>query len=245
MPLPLVPLHRGVPVTTVLAPNSVDPTRRWTREIGHLRLRAAKVRHAVANAPAGAVIDDALALCDTLVQDLAGAHLDADRLRGRVAKEVTAWQELFDAIPTACVFTDLSGQVLNVNRPAALLLNYSVKHLIGRDLLMFTDDRDKFARLLGGASDAHPIRTSVTLRPRERKPRLFEVTLSPALQDKPTTWLWFLGVPEALPTSSPIGRQSSIPQPSGGRFDASGEEDGNPSSPDHLADDSASHGPLG
>jgi PAS domain S-box-containing protein len=245
MPFLPVPLNGGVPVTTSLSLNSTDPTRHWTREIGHLRLRAAKVRAAVANAPAGAVIEDALALCDTVVQDLAGAHLDAERLRGRLAKEIAAWQVLFDAIPMACVCTDLDGQVLNVNRPAALLLNYSVKHLIGRDLLIFTDDREKFTRFLGVAG-AHSVRrTTVTLRPRERKPRVLEVTLRPASQDNEAAWLWFLGVSGPLPTSSPVEPQPSVPSPSGASFDAIGKEDCDRGRPDQSADDSAPRSPLG
>jgi hypothetical protein len=76
---------------------NTDPVPRRTREVAHLRAQAVKLRRESVQPPCAEVAEQALAACDSLLQDLANAGL-------------------FDAMPVACLVTDGFGSILNANR---------------------------------------------------------------------------------------------------------------------------------
>jgi PAS domain-containing protein len=167
-----------------------DPVRRWTRQLGELRVQAVKSGRA-----AGAeLVENALTLCDSLLRDLAGLHLECDNLRAEVRTRAAAWDHLFEVMPAACVLTDSAGEILNANRPAGTLLNLSAKALKGRQLGVFSEDRQAFETLLLALAASDDQRqATLVLRPRDRKPADIDVVIVPATEARPARWLWFLG----------------------------------------------------
>ena len=174
-----------------------DFSRRWTREIGQLRSRASKASHHGITAPQAPeladVLEHALAMCTNLLQDLAGSRLECARLTRSLNASAADWDHLLDQLPVACVLTDAAGSISSANRAAALMLNLSVKHLSGRTLLHFTQDREEFPVLLNVLSTAgRQLSTTLTIRPRERAPLDVDVIVRPGTPDDTSTWLWFL-----------------------------------------------------
>ncbi|MCA1562200.1 MAG: PAS domain-containing protein [Acidobacteria bacterium] len=173
---------------------SMDPCRRWTRDIGELRARAARTkRHAVSDSGLADLLGDALKTCESLLFELAGARLELDRVVSNAKDDAADWNYLFDRMPVACVATDANGVIASANRSAALLLNLSAKHLGYRVLLHFFDRRDSFCQLLQSLSvEPPPVRASLGLRPRERAVVSTDVIVIPRTPGDLTMWLWFL-----------------------------------------------------
>lgn len=168
-----------------------DPNRvisAWTRRIAALRTQAAKP-HALTSE----VTEAALSMCDELVRELAGAQLTRDHLQAELRLADAAWHELFDIMPSAAVLTDRATAIRKANGAASRLLNVSARHLQGRELLVFAQDRDRFLALRKELDrNGHsPLRTQLILRPRERKPTMtqLEVLMAPGREE---AWLWFL-----------------------------------------------------
>jgi PAS domain-containing protein len=135
-----------------------------------------------------------LSTCHFLIQDLAGAKLECDRLRAEVRAAHEAWDHLFEIVPGACLLADASGWIVDANRLAALLLNVSAKHLKGRELRIFAEDRAAFGTLLrqlvhSGDGEA---RATLTFRPRERKPTEMDLVIRPLFGEYEGKWIWFL-----------------------------------------------------
>jgi PAS domain-containing protein len=182
-----------------------DCSRRWTREIGELRSRASRASHHGITAPQGPeladVLEEALAMCTNLLQELAGSRLECQRLGRSLNASGADWDHLLDQLPIACVLTDAAGSISSANRAAALMLNLSVKHLNGRALLHFTKDREGFPAPLDELSAAgRQLSTTLTIRPRERAPLEVDVIVRPGTPDNTSTWFWFL---------SPVARAKS------------------------------------
>ena len=172
----------------------VDPCRRWARDIADLRTRAARSkRHSVSDSGLEDLLTDALAACDSLLFELAGARLELDRSVSSAKDDAADWSFLFDRMPVACVATDANGVITNANRSAALLLNLSAKNLGYRMLMHFFDGRDSFSRLLQSLTvELPPVRASLSLRPRERASVGIDVIVIPRTPGDLTIWLWFL-----------------------------------------------------
>ncbi len=86
------------------------------------------------------------------------------------------YDELLDAMPVACLFTDDEGIVRSANDAAARLLNISARHLAGKPLLLFVADREYFTSLLKSSGlEPNPVTTHLTVRPRDRKSRVVSV----------------------------------------------------------------------
>jgi PAS domain-containing protein len=150
-------------------------------------------RRASAQSQADDITEQALTACDSLLQELAGAADECERLRAAVRTETSTWQHLFDAIPVACLLTDAAGIILEANRAAALFLNVSGRHLRDRPLLVFCDEREAFAVLTERlAASAESNRAVLAMRPRERKPKSTEAIVSPLSKDRLDLWVWFL-----------------------------------------------------
>ena len=173
---------------------SIDPCRRWTRDIADLRTRAARTkRHSVSDSGLEDLLTDALAACDSLLFELAGARLELDRSVSSAKDDAADWSFLFDRMPVACVATDANGVITNANRSAALLLNLSAKNLGYRMLMHFFDGRDSFSQLLQSLTvELPPVRASLSLRPRERASVGTDVIVVPRTPGDLTIWLWFL-----------------------------------------------------
>ena len=79
-------------------------------------------------------------------------------------------------------------------------LNTSAKHLVGRLLLHFSDDRKKFsASLLAVEANRTRIEELMTIRPKERAPREMMVVVLPESPEAGGRYLWFL-LPAPQPT---------------------------------------------
>jgi PAS domain-containing protein len=115
------------------------------------------------------------------------------------------YDELWNALPTACVCTDEAGTVLEANEAAGDLFNISSRHLKGKPLLLFIADRDGFARQLKTSQpDLGPALGDITIRPRDRKPRRIAVQVQHLASHGCRCWFFI----DALPVSPP--RDSSL-----------------------------------
>ena len=188
-----------------------DPVRRWTRQLGDLRLHAAKNGRA-----AGAeLIEEALGICDALLRDFAGLHLECDKLRGELRASYAAWDHLFEAMPAACVLTDDAGAIVEANRAAGAVLNLSPRALKGRQLMVFAENRPAFETLLrslaADGEDEH--RARLLLRPRDRKPSNVDVVIVPLHEEPSGRLLWFLGGTSDPAAKAPDGPLHSADGP--------------------------------
>jgi PAS domain-containing protein len=170
-----------------------DPSRRWTIAITQLRTRAARARRGGAPSEASELIDEALALCEVVVRDLAGAGLRIEVAKEKLEAQAGLWSRLFEEMPGPCVETDGGGVILSANPAAAALLNTSVRHLPSRLLLHFADDRDQFGQLLRGLSaGSGQHRCALVVRPRERAPLRVLANVVVRSPGNLESWLWFL-----------------------------------------------------
>jgi PAS domain-containing protein len=175
--------------------DQVDPTRVWTRQLAQLRGRALKLgpRRVGGESAVAQIAEDALGASQSILQELAGQHLECERLRREARSEAAAWDHLFAVIPAACVITDQNGFVLNANKPAGVLLNLAPKSLKGRELIVFSEDRAAFGAVLQQVANGRsPVQASVMIRPRERKPSRAQIIAVPASPQDSAMWLWFL-----------------------------------------------------
>jgi len=167
--------------------------RAWARDLSHLRSRATKRLRGTQSDPADrGLAEEALALCDSMMQDMASRDLECRRLHTMLRAQAQAWDYLFSQLPVACIVTDRNGGIVEANRVAGLLLNVSPKHLLGRPLILFSTDREAFSTVLRQSSEeSAPIEASMILRPRERKPVAARATVVPPLAGGSDVWLWF------------------------------------------------------
>ena len=98
--------------------NTIDPVPYWTREIEQLRAQVVKNRRRSDPSALGDVAERALMVCETLLQELAGARLECERLRAEARTETATWERLFDVMPGACLLTDGASAILTANRAA-------------------------------------------------------------------------------------------------------------------------------
>jgi PAS domain-containing protein len=174
-----------------------DASRRWTRQISHLRTRVAKVRRGFMSPEVADALDECLATCDALLWDVAGAELRSAAVRAAANLQQAAWHRLFDQMPVACLEVDAAGSIVCANGPAALMLNLTVKHLENRLLLHFAEDRGQFASLVRRVLlDGAPQRAAIRIRPRERAALDVQALIVPRNLDDPSTCLWFLNAGE-------------------------------------------------
>ena len=177
-------------------------TRRWSQELSELQTRTRKLRlnGGSTSLIVADLLEDALGLCGTLIQEIAGAQLLNRRAQADIRRYSDSWDYLFDRVPVPCLVTDAAATIISANRSAALFLNTSAKHLVGRLLLHFSDDREKFNTSLV-AIEAHRTRIEelMTIRPKERAPREMMVVVLPESPEAGGRYLWFL-LPAPQPT---------------------------------------------
>jgi PAS domain-containing protein len=163
----------------------------WTRELSHLRGKALKYSGRSAEPAREDVTEALVAASDSLLQELAAARLECERLRARHSADLADWERVFDLIPCASLFTDSAGLILDANPAASALLNVSIRHLRRRRLLLYTDDRRVFSNLLLRLNEG-PEQAVLRLRPRDRGPVDVDVTVMPGPPNQMAAWLWFL-----------------------------------------------------
>jgi len=170
--------------------DSTDAASGWARRLASLRREAA--RHRRGAAPCD-LAEEALSMCEALIRELAGAQLTQDGLRADLRLAEAAWAHLFDLIPSACLLTDGGSTILRANRAAGVLLNVSATHLKGRELLVFSQDRETFRALLKelDRNGSTELRARLTLRPRERKPAVMQLQVVPS-PGRDHAWLWIV-----------------------------------------------------
>lgn len=167
-----------------------DSASSWARRVATLRTQTARRRPGTES---GDVAEEALSMCDALVRELAGAQLVRDQLRAEIRAADAAWDHLFEVMPSAGLLTDSESLILNANRAASLLLNVSATHLKGRELLVFSQDRQTFRALLRQMAQERgtELRAGLLLRPRERKPLMTQVHVV-AAPGRDQVWLWIV-----------------------------------------------------
>jgi PAS domain-containing protein len=168
----------------------IDSASSWARRVAALRAQAG--RRSRGAAPSD-VAEEALSICDALIRELAGAQLLRDQLRADVRMLGAAWDHLFQVMPSGCLLTDSASVILNANRAAGHLLNVSATHLKGRELLVFSQDRETFRSLLKELDQKRrtELRAGLMLRPRERKPMMTHVHVV-AAPGRDQEWLWIV-----------------------------------------------------
>ena len=143
-----------------------------------------------------------------MLRELAAAQLMSEHARRETQREAASRQLLFDHLPVASVTTDASGAIVNANPAAAALLNVSAKHLRGRLLLHFAEDREGFDRLTRRIQAGGDHVTAILpLRPRERASFLVRALIVGDSAQDTSSSIWFL-VPAAdahpeIPLSAP------------------------------------------
>jgi len=185
-----------------------DPTRRWTHIVGQLRQRAAKLARgeSVQPSPHELLVDDLVATCTALLQELAGLDLQVQSSRAEAQYERGRAEYLFERMAAACVTTDESGRILVANQAAARLLNMSSRHLKDRLLLHFAQDRAVFTAVLQGLpGQLDAIEATLAMRPRERAAASMRTTVVPDRTDGAPRWFWFFA-PADSPIASAAGR---------------------------------------
>jgi PAS domain S-box-containing protein len=177
-----------------------DSASSWARRLATFRTQAGKRTR---GAEASDVTEEALSMCEALIRELAGAQLTRDQLRADLRVADAAWDHLFHVMPSACVVTDSGGVILNANRAASRLLNVSATHLKGRELLVFSQDRETCRALLDEMERNRrtELRARVMLRPRERKPIATELHVA-AAPGRENAWLWIITPATANATPS-------------------------------------------
>lgn len=119
------------------------------------------------------------------LEELAAARLRADDVSRR-------FEEFLQVVPIACIWSDPQGVILEANDTAAALLNVTRARLAGKPLMLFLSDRPRFFGALAALSapDGGVVETDITVRPRERRPRL--VRLTGRVLASESRWCWFL-----------------------------------------------------
>jgi two-component system, OmpR family, sensor histidine kinase VicK len=149
-------------------------------------------------APASAVVRPALReLTDALEElQVANDELQAQitelmHLKAAAVSAERRFAELLQLMPCATVWTTRAGEITEANPAAALLLNVSRQHLVGRALLLFVADRLGFEDALAQlAANQWSVDLEAEVRPRERRPR--PVSLLGRRLDAEDHLCWFL-----------------------------------------------------
>jgi PAS domain-containing protein len=110
--------------------------------------------------------------------------------------------EFVGMMPVPCVWTDTEGVIVDGNAAACSLLNISRQRLPGKPLILFITDRDPLFGAMQALRRSGPsakVELDLTVRPRERRPRVLRVAGHTCSHD--SRWVWFLQ--DAGPADSP------------------------------------------
>jgi PAS domain S-box-containing protein len=186
--------------------------------LAKLRARIARLRENEEGAAADALelAEEALALTDVLRAECAAMHERALSVEAELRARDGQVRRLLDLVPLALVITDGAGNIVDVNRAAALLLGRSRTGLCDELFMHFFDDRAAFADLIRRLPDGDAaVRVALRVRPRERAPFDAQITLVRDPRGNDGQWLWYLSPANVLKTSRRMSAQpSAAPPPS-------------------------------
>jgi len=182
------------------------PTRQWAAHLLQLRSRAAKLRgHGEVTEATRRLIDETLGSCEELLEDFNRSQAECGRLLDESRATPQAHKHLFESVPCACVMTDQQGTIVHANAAAGQLLNITSKRLEGRELLLYSHNRDAFLALLANLPSSEPVSGPMIMRPRERRPLQTIVTVTPVNHNQPGVWLWFFVAASRLAPMETVG----------------------------------------
>ncbi|MEO8077869.1 MAG: PAS domain-containing protein [Acidobacteriota bacterium] len=139
---------------------------------------------------------------------VANEHLQAQveelaSARWKISTAEQRLEEFANALPVPCLWTDAAGVIDDGNAAACSLLNISRQRLPGKPLMLFITDRDALFAAMeslrrGGMSTT--VELQLTVRPRERRPRISRVIGRTTEHDP--RWTWFLQESPQIETPS-------------------------------------------
>jgi PAS domain-containing protein len=100
------------------------------------------------------------------------------RLRRRASRSDARLIDLVQTLPIPYLLTRRDGTILGANDSAATALNVAERALVGRNLLVFLDDRPRWMALLAGMDGTGPTVCVGNCKPRERVQIPVRATLS-------------------------------------------------------------------
>lgn len=160
-----------------MASSALDDTR-----AGPARLRG-RLRNTIASLRAS--VEAVL----RLVEVIAG-------LRREVLAEQQRVAAVIEQLPIPYLLTAADGTILRVNHAATMAVNVSARWLVGRNLLVFFDDRDAWLQMLEEMTVSRvATRRAGRLRPRERLQTSIVANLSVADTCEGPAIQWFLSSP--------------------------------------------------
>ena len=169
-------------------------SRGWMREFANVRLQAARLdtKDDTSIAETLALARRALDLADAIRQYAADAHQRCAALEQAVAASERRAEAVFDMVPVAVISTDTRGKVLHANSHACTLFARG-KPVLKRDpLLLYAEDREGFAALLGQLPAlTAPIVTTARIRPCNKAPLDVGITIVRDVTDG-SRCHWFL-----------------------------------------------------
>src|SRR5688572_4137272 len=98
---------------------STDTCRHWTFQIAQLRSGVAKLRRRSLAEDASDALDQALGVCESLLQELARSQLQCETEKEESRSRAALWNHLYESMPVACLEVDGAGAVVKANRSAA------------------------------------------------------------------------------------------------------------------------------
>lgn len=113
--------------------------------------------------------------------------------RRQLAEEHDRLAGVTDQLPIPYLVTTQDGTILRLNPAASTALNVSARALVGRNLLVFFDDREAWFGLLTQITvSAIPVERAAKLRPRERLQESVMVYVSGARSGEVSVIQWFV-----------------------------------------------------
>lgn len=120
---------------------------------------------------------------NVMVDEMAEARADAQQIEGE-------FSEFRKLVPMGYLRTDAQGVIMDANVSAGEIFNVAPRHLAGKALSLYIVERDRLFRMLSCArSMPERMKEELTVRPRERKPRMMSVHL--AQRDASDELYWF------------------------------------------------------
>lgn len=132
--------------------------------------------------------------------------------RQQLAAEEKRFTGIMDHLPIPYLLTTADGTVLRINNAASRALNISCRAVVGRNLLVFLDDREGWMQALSQViASGAVMRRAGRLRPRERLQTAVDANLSVADTPAGPAIQWFLT--EGRPEHDVQGGRRCTPRP--------------------------------
>lgn len=135
----------------------------------------------------------------TILQDLRAAvgRLKDTTIRADAADTaVRTWEQryadLVEALPIPCLWTDTTGTIIDANDAVATLLRTTRRHLRGKQLLLFIQDREKLRQLIASTQHEGDVaRSELTIHPRDRRAETWQVIVRYLNVDQQCCWFFY------------------------------------------------------